>query len=218
MGGVAHRAETRVYRRRPPRELCRREAARGFHRGTPARGSGLGVKLGALLGELAGLFFQTLFQRLFLAQPMLGGVAPDVLRDLHGAELRAAHGAEVRRLGRFLRQGRVVELAGSVRVKAQVELVFPAELEARLAQGVVAVSRAGMGHWRGGQLAAGGEWWPCASTDDAVFHVPSDAESRLEAARFKPPGAHPIKLAVFLRSRAWGGSANGTGLGQNSSN
>jgi len=50
-----------------------------------------------------------------------------ILGDRHGAELRAAHRAEVRGLGAFLRQGGVVEGARGVRVKAQVELVFPAE-------------------------------------------------------------------------------------------
>jgi hypothetical protein len=47
-------------------------------------------------------------------------------------------------LGRFLGQGFVVELARLVRVEAEVELVFPAELEAGLAQGVVADLRAGV--------------------------------------------------------------------------
>src|SRR5438874_552143 len=41
-----------------------------------------------------------------LRHPFLGlGVVPDVLGDLHGAELRPAHGAEVRRLGPLGRQG-----------------------------------------------------------------------------------------------------------------
>src|SRR5690606_40939332 len=52
-------------------------------------------------------------------------------------ELRPAHGAEVRDLGRILGQGLVVEGACGVRVQAQVELVFPAEFEARLGQGIV---------------------------------------------------------------------------------
>jgi hypothetical protein len=143
MGGVAHRAETRVYRRRPPRELCRREAARGFHRGTPARGSGLGVKLGALLGELAGLFFQALAQRLFLAKAVLGGVFADIFRDLHRAKLRAAHRAEVRRLGRFLRQGRVVESGDGFAIKRQTVTVPLAWLRARCLRVLATASRDG---------------------------------------------------------------------------
>ena len=58
--------------------------------------------------------------------------------------MRAAHGAEVRGLGAVLRQRFVVELARGHGVEAQVKLVFPAEFEARLAQGVVAILRAGM--------------------------------------------------------------------------
>jgi len=42
------------------------------------------------------------------------------------------------KLGAVLRQGFVVELARLVRIEAEVELVFPAELEARLGQRVVA--------------------------------------------------------------------------------
>ena len=58
--------------------------------------------------------------------------------------MRAAHGAEVRDLGRILGQGFVVEFARLVGVEAEVELVFPAEFEARLGQRVVADLRAGM--------------------------------------------------------------------------
>jgi hypothetical protein len=46
-------------------------------------------------------------------------------------------------LGRFLGQGFVVEFARLVRIEAEVELVVPAELEARLGQRVVADLRAG---------------------------------------------------------------------------
>jgi hypothetical protein len=48
----------------------------------------------------------------------------------------------VRDLGRLLGQGLVVEFARLVRVEAEVELVVPAELEARLGQRVVADLRA----------------------------------------------------------------------------
>src|SRR3546814_9287157 len=44
----------------------------------------------------------------------------------------------------LLRHGLVVEFAGAFGIQAEVELVVPAELEARLAQGVVAHLRAGM--------------------------------------------------------------------------
>ena len=57
--------------------------------------------------------------------------------------MRAAHGAEVGRLRAFLRQRFVVEGARLFGIEAEVELVLPAELEAGLAQRVVAFARAG---------------------------------------------------------------------------
>src|SRR5436190_1935227 len=62
----------------------------------------------------------------------------DLLGDLHRAELGAAHGAEVGTLGGRGRERLVVEVLGGVGIERQVELVLPAELEARLAEGVVA--------------------------------------------------------------------------------
>src|SRR5690606_38649283 len=66
---------------------------------------------------------------------------------------------------RFLGQRLVVEGTRGVRVQAQVELVLPAELEARLGQGVVADLRAGvtLGQVRG----VGGD----LVGDDAGLHV-----------------------------------------------
>src|SRR5690606_17138769 len=72
------------------------------------------------------------------------GVAADVVGDLHRAELRAAHGAEVRGLGAVLREGLVVVFAGAFGVEGEVELVFPTEFEAGFAEGVVAVLGGGM--------------------------------------------------------------------------
>src|SRR5690606_7575319 len=92
----------------------------------------LPVNLGALLSELLGHFLHALFRFL------LRGVVAYLAGDFHGAELRAAHGTEVRDLVAFLRQGLVVELEGTLGVQRQVELVFPAELEARLGQRGVA--------------------------------------------------------------------------------
>jgi hypothetical protein len=65
--------------------------------------------------------------------PSMTGVVAHVLGDLHRAEVRAAHRAEVGDLGRVLRQGLVVELARPLRIQPEVELVLPAELEAGLA-------------------------------------------------------------------------------------
>jgi hypothetical protein len=76
-----------------------------------------------LLGELAGPFLQALAQGFLFAQTMLGGVAADGLGDLRGAALRDAHGAEVRGLCAFLREGFVVEGARGDGVEAEVELI-----------------------------------------------------------------------------------------------
>src|SRR3984893_9791929 len=61
-----------------------------------------------------------------------------LVRDAHGAELRSAHRAEMRHLVALLRQRRIVEGAGRVRVEREVELVLPAEIEARPRQRIVA--------------------------------------------------------------------------------
>jgi phytoene/squalene synthetase len=63
---------------------------------------------------------------------LFGGVLAHVLADLHRAEMRAAHRAEVGGFRAVLRQGFVVELAGGLGIEAEIELVFPAEFEAGL--------------------------------------------------------------------------------------
>jgi len=62
---------------------------------------------------------------------LLGGEVADFLSDLHRAELGAAHRAEVGGLGAFGGQRLVVVVLRRVGVERQVELVAPAELEAR---------------------------------------------------------------------------------------
>ena len=69
---------------------------------------------------------------------LLAGEVPHFLRDLHRAEFWAAHRAEVGGLGAFCGQRLVVVLFGGVGVEGEVELVSPAELEARAAKRVVA--------------------------------------------------------------------------------
>lgn len=61
----------------------------------------------------------------------------DVLSQLHGAEVRSAHGAEMGFLMTAVGQGDIVVSAGAVRVEGEIELVFPSELEACLGQGVI---------------------------------------------------------------------------------
>ena len=106
--------------------------------------SRLRVKLVSLIGKFFGLFFHSLFQRFFLGDALLCCIFPHVFRDLHAAKVRPAHGAEVRGLRAVLRQGFIMEFSGRHRIKRQVKLVFPPELESGFGNGVVAVLRAGM--------------------------------------------------------------------------
>ena len=89
----------------------------------------------------------------------------DILGNAHGTELRPAHGAEMRGLGWFGRQRLVMEFLGCDRVQGQRELVMPAELEARLAQRIIASRgpRVALGQICGvrGDLVG----------DDAGFHI-----------------------------------------------
>src|SRR4051812_5578956 len=81
----------------------------------------LRVDLRTLLHELDRLLLHSLLD-----------VIAHVLRDLHRAEMRPAHRAEVGHLGTVLRQRLVMEFFRRVGIEAQVELVLPAEFEARL--------------------------------------------------------------------------------------
>ena len=57
--------------------------------------SRLRVNLRAFFHKLLRLGFHALLERLFLGDALFGGVFADVFGDLHRAEMRAAHGAEV---------------------------------------------------------------------------------------------------------------------------
>jgi len=77
-----------------------------------------------------------------VAPAVLGHGSPQLVRDLHRAEFGPAHRAKVRGFRGLLRQGRVVVGASGHRIQGKVELVAPAELEARGRQGVVPDLRA----------------------------------------------------------------------------
>src|SRR4051794_21753191 len=79
--------------------------------------------------------------------------------------MRAAHAAEMRALGPLLRQGFIVKLACGFWIEAEVELVFPTELEARLAQGIVAVLCARMTFGQVGGMGCN------LVSDDTIFDV-----------------------------------------------
>src|SRR4051812_18563573 len=95
------------------------------------------VNLSAFLHELYRLHFHAFLQRFVVGDALLRGELAYVLRDLHRAEVRAAHRAEMRDLRGIFRQRFVVEFARLVRVEAEVELVFPTEFEARLRERIV---------------------------------------------------------------------------------
>ena len=112
------------------------------HRRTPAR------PLAEFLRHLRHAVFDSTVSLRQRAEPAFRivqrrRVVAHVLGDLHRAELRPAHRAEVRDLGASLRQRLVVVLARGLRIEREVELVLPAELEARLRQRVVRTARAG---------------------------------------------------------------------------
>src|SRR5262245_25405753 len=84
--------------------------------------SGRAVDLAAGTLELGGLVAKALGQRHGLGGHALPGrVVADLLRDLHRAELRPAHRAEVRELGPVGRQRLVVELACGLGIEREVE-------------------------------------------------------------------------------------------------
>src|SRR5690349_602296 len=62
---------------------------------------------------------------------------------IHGAELRSAHGAESGGFVSFLGQRLVVHRASGLWIEGEFELLFPIELVAGIAQGIVAILRAG---------------------------------------------------------------------------
>ncbi len=71
----------------------------------------------------------------------------------------------MRHLGALRRQGFIVELTCSLGIETEIELIFPAELEARLAEGVVAILGARMALGQVGGV--GGD----LVGDDAVLDV-----------------------------------------------
>src|SRR5216117_1344937 len=124
------------------------------------------IDFSSALAELLGLLAQPLREGHGLrGHALLGGVLPHLLGDLHRAELRPAHRAEVGDLRALGGQRLVVELARRLRVEREVELVLPAELEARLRQRVVPLAGARMALGDVGRV--GGD----LVGDDAVLHV-----------------------------------------------
>ena len=104
---------------------------------------------------------------------LLAREIPHLLRDLHAAEFRAAHAAEMRGLGAFGGERLVVILLGGVGVEREVELVAPAEFEAGAAERIIAKLRCGVALGEIGGV--GGE----LVGDDADLHVVAVGEAEM---------------------------------------
>src|SRR4029434_33015 len=72
-----------------------------------------------------------------------GGKSFHLGGNVHGAEFRSAHGAEMRVLETFLGEGFVVHAAGGFGVEREGELLLPVEAVAGARKGVVAIADAG---------------------------------------------------------------------------
>src|SRR5215510_14760275 len=101
--------------------------------------------------ELICFFLHPDLNRLLLADLLAGGVVPHILCNFHGTEVRATHAAEVGNLGGIVGQRFVVEVFRCVGIEREIELILPAELEARLRQSVVSYlcTRMTLGQIRG---------------------------------------------------------------------
>src|SRR4030095_407007 len=91
------------------------------------------INLCSFVDELLRLLLHAAPQRFLFGQALLGRVFPDIFRDLHTAEMGAAHGAEMRTLRAFARQRLIVEFPRGDRIETEIELILPAKLEARFA-------------------------------------------------------------------------------------
>src|SRR6516162_4510141 len=88
----------------------------GYTAGSDRSGHGC-VEVAATLAELDGLLGETDRDGFLGVETVFGGEVADLVADLHGTELGAAHGAEVGGLGGRSGQGLVVERPGLVGVE-----------------------------------------------------------------------------------------------------
>lgn len=123
------------------------------------------VNFCAALAKLTAFLAHARLNRRLIGQAVVFCKLPDVFRDFHGAEVRAAHGAEVGVFRSFLREGFVVKLPRGDWIQAKVELVSPAKLEPGFAQGIVSELRPGVPFRK--------VCCVCRDfvSDDAIFHV-----------------------------------------------
>src|SRR4029434_541363 len=90
----------------------------------------LDVDLSSACLELFSLLAHPSFNRRLLIESLLRREIAHVLRDLHRAEMRAAHRAEMGLFRALLRQRLVVEFARGLGVEREAELRLHAEFEA----------------------------------------------------------------------------------------
>src|ERR687898_3677855 len=83
------------------------------------------------------IYISTTFLELGRLSLHLGGVLPHILSDLHRAELRAAHGAEVSHLGALCRERLVMVGTCGDGIERKVELILPPEVEPSLAERII---------------------------------------------------------------------------------
>ena len=102
------------------------------------------IDFSACSNEFLGLLFHANTERGLFVELFLCRILADVLSDLHGTEVWATHGTEVRQLRAFLRQSFVVVFARDFRVEREIELIVPAEFKTRFRESVVPILGAGM--------------------------------------------------------------------------
>ena len=79
----------------------------------------LAINLRSFCHKLGGFFFHTLFQGIIFANALAGSEVAHILGYFHGAEMGAAHGAEMREFGALLRQCFIMELFRLIRIEAR---------------------------------------------------------------------------------------------------
>ena len=92
----------------------------------------LAINFRSFRHEFGGFFFHAFFQGIILADTLAGSEVAHILSYFHRAKMGAAHGAEMRELRPFLRQGFIMKLLRLIRIEAEIELILPAKLEAGL--------------------------------------------------------------------------------------
>mmetsp|Transcript_42134 Transcript_42134/g.77032 ORF Transcript_42134/g.77032 Transcript_42134/m.77032 type:complete len:235 (+) Transcript_42134:378-1082(+) len=92
-----------------------------------------------LLVQFGHLRHARLDRILRLSIPILLGILPYIIGDLHGAELGSAHGTKVRAFGGIAVERLVVERTSGHGVQRKVELIVPTEIKSSIGESIVAI-------------------------------------------------------------------------------